>query len=162
MSLKAYMGDSLFYSSVRKLLNDFAYSNINSHTLRDSLSSYSGIDLTDFFDYYVFDTITHHFAISEAVFGNNSAEIRIRSRSAVDENAVCGNARLPITFMSSDYRLCKLSGIPGYRISEGRKDIWHRMQNIYNCRTCYLIWYIYLVGAWICLLAFKSVNYQII
>lgn len=107
MSLKTYMGDSLFYSSVRKLLNDFAYSNINSHTLRDSLSSYSGIDLTDFFDYYVFDTITHHFAISEAGFGNNSAEIRIRSRSAGDENAVCGNARLPITFMSSDYRLCK-------------------------------------------------------
>lgn len=107
MSLKAYMGDSLFYSSVRKLLNDFAYSNINSYTLRDSLSSYSGIDLTTFFDYYVFDTLIHHFAISEADFGNNSANIRIQSRTAGDENAFCGNARIPITFMDSDFRLCK-------------------------------------------------------
>ncbi len=107
MSLKAYMGDSLFYSSVRRLLNDFAYSNVNSRTMRDRLSSYSGMDLNDFFDYYVFDTVVHHFAISEAVFGDNSAEISIQSRTAGDETAACRNARIPITFMDSEFRTCK-------------------------------------------------------
>ncbi len=68
MSLKTYIGDSLFYSSVQRLLEDFAFSNIDSYTLRDSLSSYSGIDLTDFFNYYVFDTLTHHFTINKELF----------------------------------------------------------------------------------------------
>ena len=103
MSLKSYMGDSLFYSSVQRLLQDFAFSNIDSHTLRDSLSSYSGIDLTDFFSYYVFDTITHHFAIENCNFEENSAKVKIISHSQHDYNSPCHNIRLPITFVDSAF-----------------------------------------------------------
>ncbi len=103
MSLKTYIGDSLFYSAVKRLLNDFSFSNISSATLRDSLSSYTGIDLTDFFNYYVFDTTLHHFSIKKAVFGNNSAEITITSRSQFNDNLPCSNIRIPITFMDSAF-----------------------------------------------------------
>ncbi len=103
MSLKTYMGDSLFYNSVQRLLQDFAFSNIDSHTLRDSLSSYSGIDLTDFFNYYVFDTITHHFAIESCSFAENSATVKIISHSEHNYNTPCSNIRLPITFMDSAF-----------------------------------------------------------
>ncbi len=103
MSLKTYMGDSLFYSSVKRLLEDFAFSNIDSYTLRDSLSSYSGIDLTDFFSYYVFDTITHHFAIESCSFLENSAKVKITSHSEHDYNSPCNNIRIPITFMDSAF-----------------------------------------------------------
>ncbi len=106
MSLKAYMGDSLFYSSVRKLLNDFAYSNLSSQTLRDSLSSYSGIDLNAFFDYYVFDTAMHHFAIRKAEFGECSAQITLHSRTLGADNIPCTSARLPITFMDESFNTC--------------------------------------------------------
>ena len=103
MSLKAYMGDSLFYNSVQRLLEDFAFSYIDSYTLRDSLSSYSGIDLTDFFNYYVFDTLTHHFAIKSCSFAENSARIKITSRTETDSNSPCTNIRIPITFMDSAF-----------------------------------------------------------
>lgn len=107
MSLKAYMGDSLFYSSVKKLLSDFAFSNMDSYTMRDSLSAYSGINLNDFFDYYVFDTMMHHFVISYFEAGENSADIKIQSRTAKNDNLPCLNARLPITFMDADFNTCK-------------------------------------------------------
>ncbi len=107
MSLKTYMGDSLFYSSLRKLLGDFAYSNINSATLRDSLSSYSGINLDAFFEAYVFDTIMHHFAIQRAEFGNNSAKITLNSRTLGADDMPCLAARVPITFMDENFNTCK-------------------------------------------------------
>jgi aminopeptidase N len=103
MSLKTYMGDSIFYASVQRLLQDFAYSNIDSYTLRDSLSSYSGIDLTDFFNYYVFDTTTHHIAIKSCEFEENSAKIKLTSRTEFDKNSPCSNIRIPITFMDSTF-----------------------------------------------------------
>jgi aminopeptidase N len=107
MSLRAYMGDSLFYNSVQRLLQDFAFSNIDSYTLRDSLSSYSGIDLTDFFSYYVFDTITHHFAIESLTFSENSAKVKIFSTTENNYNQPCSNTRIPITFMDSAFNRYK-------------------------------------------------------
>ncbi len=107
MSLKSYMGDSLFYSSVKKLLSDFAFSNIDSQTMRDSLSSYSGVNLDDFFNYYVFDTVMHHFVLSHFEAGNNSANVKIQSRTAKNNNLPCLNARIPITFMDSAFNTCE-------------------------------------------------------
>lgn len=107
MSLKTYIGDSLFYSGVKRLLNDFAFSNIDSEALRDSLSSYTGIDLTDFFNYYVFDTTLHHFAIKNCTFDNNSADVTIASRTQFNDNLRCNNIRIPITFMDSAFNTCQ-------------------------------------------------------
>ncbi len=107
MSLKAYMGDSLFYSSVRKLLSDFAFANVSSPIMRDSLSAYSGIDLTDFFNYYVFDTVLHHFCISRFTPQENSATVQIQSRTLHNDNVAAAHIRLPITFMDKDFNTCK-------------------------------------------------------
>ncbi len=53
-SLRGYVGDSLFYASMQRLFNRCAFGNLDSYQLRDSLSLYTGIDLTDFFDFHVF------------------------------------------------------------------------------------------------------------
>lgn len=53
-SLRGYLGDSLFYASLRQLFSRCAFANIDSYQLRDSLSAYSGIDLSAFFDFHVF------------------------------------------------------------------------------------------------------------
>lgn len=108
MSLKTYMGDSLFYSSVRRLLNDFAYSNIDSRNLCDSLSAYSGMDLHPFFNDYVFDTIMHHFAIRRVEFGENSATFSIHSRTKASAGEHCGYCRIPITFVAADLTMHKI------------------------------------------------------
>lgn len=52
-SLRGYLGDSVFYASLNRLMERCAFGNIDSYRLRDSLSLYSGVDLTDFFDFHV-------------------------------------------------------------------------------------------------------------
>lgn len=53
-SLRGYLGDSLFYSTMKRLFAGNAFSNLDSYALRDTLSSLSGVDLTNFFHTHVF------------------------------------------------------------------------------------------------------------
>ena len=53
-SLRGYLGEDRFYSALRTLMERCAFGNIDAYRLRDSLSLYSGVDLTDFFDFHVF------------------------------------------------------------------------------------------------------------
>lgn len=55
-SLRGHIGDSLFYSSMRTLFDRHAFRSIDSWQVRDSLTRYSGVDLTDFFDFHVFSS----------------------------------------------------------------------------------------------------------
>jgi aminopeptidase N len=53
-NLRSYMGDSLFFKGIQKFMSDHAFSDVSSEMLRDDLSAFSGIDLSDFFDDWVF------------------------------------------------------------------------------------------------------------
>ncbi len=63
-TLRGYMGDSLFFSSLTAYLQTFAFKAASSYDFRDFLSEYSKIDLTDFFDSWVFEKGFPHFSIS--------------------------------------------------------------------------------------------------
>jgi hypothetical protein len=52
--LKNYLGDSVFYQTVRAYTDHFKYSTVTSVELRDFFSQYSGTDLTDYFDTWIF------------------------------------------------------------------------------------------------------------
>lgn len=53
-AMRHYMGDSLFFETVRAYTNHFKYKSVSSYEVRDFFSVYSGIDMTDFFDTWVF------------------------------------------------------------------------------------------------------------
>lgn len=53
-SLRGYLGEEVFYNAFQRLMNSCAFGNIDAYRLRDSLSLYTGVDLTDFFDFHVF------------------------------------------------------------------------------------------------------------
>ncbi|MEQ8324191.1 MAG: M1 family aminopeptidase [Vicingaceae bacterium] len=53
-NLRGYMGDSLFFDGVKRFMDDHQFQDVNSTTLRDKLEQYSGLDLDDFFDDWVF------------------------------------------------------------------------------------------------------------
>lgn len=53
-SLRGYLGDSLFYAALNLLMERCAFSTLNAWQVRDSLSLYTGVDLTDFFNFHVF------------------------------------------------------------------------------------------------------------
>jgi len=66
-TLRGYMGDSLFFSSLRSLLNDSAFTDVSSAGFRDGLEHYSGLDLHSFFDNWVFSPGFSHFSLDSFV-----------------------------------------------------------------------------------------------
>jgi len=53
-AMRYYMGDSLFFETVRAYTEQFKYSTVTSAQMRDFFTSYSGINMNDFFDAWVF------------------------------------------------------------------------------------------------------------
>jgi len=64
-TLRAYLGDSLFFDGINMFLQKNAFDHASSKDLRDSLTKYTGKDLTDFFDQWVFNPGFPHFAIQQ-------------------------------------------------------------------------------------------------
>lgn len=53
-AMRHYMSDSLFFETVRQYLDTYSYNSISTSELRDFFSLTSGIDMTDFFDAWVY------------------------------------------------------------------------------------------------------------
>lgn len=103
-SLRGHLGEGRFYSALRLLMERCAYGNIDSYRLRDSLSLYTGVDLTDFFDFYVFGTgfMDYHATIADCEGG--SCDIRVVNltlrQQPVGNTQRMRVSRVPVTFFS--------------------------------------------------------------
>ena len=100
-SLRGYLGEELFYASLRRLMDSKAFGNIDAYQLRDSLSLYSGVDLTDFFDFHVFSP---GFVDYRVDMDNNDdtphrPRITLRQQSVATDAIVRSN-RVPVTIFS--------------------------------------------------------------
>ncbi|MDQ3191420.1 MAG: T9SS type A sorting domain-containing protein, partial [Bacteroidota bacterium] len=62
-TLRAYLGDALFFSGLSSVLNNNQFTHINSYDFRNALSASTGLDLTDFFNDWVFNPGFPHFSI---------------------------------------------------------------------------------------------------
>ncbi|MBR3529231.1 MAG: T9SS type A sorting domain-containing protein [Bacteroidales bacterium] len=100
-SLRGYMGDSLFYASMRRLFDRCAFGNIDSYQLRDSLSQYSGVDLTDFFDFHVFHAGFNDYVIDAMATEGNTTTIHV-SQKLYGAPTYMNSNRIGITFFSSE------------------------------------------------------------
>ena len=97
-SLRGYLGDSLFYYSVRKLLDDKAFGTVDAYEVRDSLSKYSGVDLGDFFAFHVFSPgfADFHAELITCYAEDANARVRIRQQGVGTANLANSN-RVPVT-----------------------------------------------------------------
>ena len=95
-SLRGYLGDSVFYAAVTKLLTDKAFGNVDAIEVRDSLSSYTGVDLTDFFNFHVFSAgfVDYHIELLDGM-------LHIEQQGVGTTNVARSN-RVPVTFLSAD------------------------------------------------------------
>ncbi len=100
-SLRGVMGDSLFYASMRRLFSSCAFGNIDAATLRDSLSLYSGIDLTGFFDFHVSHPGFVDYSVDRFDVQGNNATLTLRQLLRGATRYARGN-RVPVTFFSHD------------------------------------------------------------
>lgn len=105
-SLRGYVGDSLFYASLRHLFTNCAFQNIDSWQLRDSLSLYTGMDLSPFFEFHVFGPGFNDYVIDSLHIDRSSATVYVRQKNYGTTNLLQDN-RLWITFFDENLRSAK-------------------------------------------------------
>lgn len=66
-TLRGYMGDSLFFSSLKTYFSQNQYTDVSSADFRDAMTNASGINLTDFFNDWVFNPGWPHFSIDSTI-----------------------------------------------------------------------------------------------
>lgn len=73
-ALRAYMGDSLFFRSLKNYFQAFKFKDVNSIKFRDYLISNSTVDLFSFFDNWIFTEGFPHFSILDKKVENRGAD----------------------------------------------------------------------------------------
>ena len=105
-TLRGYLGDSLFFNTIKAFLNEFAYQAVSSYDLRNFISSYTGIDMTDFFDGYVFAPGFPHFSVDSfavSAHGQNynvTVYVRQRLKGAAE---FYNSNKVEVTFMNNNW-----------------------------------------------------------
>jgi aminopeptidase N len=106
-TLRYYMGDSLFFSSFKAMLNTYKFKDISTIQMRDFLSSNSGIDLTDFFNAWIFSPGFPHFSIDSMKV--NSVTPQVKTRIWVRQRlnyapAFANSNHLEVTFGNNNWQ----------------------------------------------------------
>lgn len=89
-NLRSYMGDSLFFTGLTAFLNAHKFKHISSYNLRDFLTTYSGINLTPFFDNWIFDKGWANFSIDSThivpIGSEYNVDVFLRQRKHQNDN----------------------------------------------------------------------------
>lgn len=105
-SLRGYLGDSLFFSTIKAYLSQKAFSDQSSIQFRDFISNYSGIDVADFFDAWVFSPGFSQFTVDSfsvnSTAGLYNVNVAVEQRLNNKPNYANSN-RMPITFMDDQW-----------------------------------------------------------
>lgn len=105
-TLRGYIGDSLFFQAIKNFMTDFAFNHISSADFRDYLSTQTGIDLTSFFDAWIFSPGFPQFSIdSFHVSGTGPATVIVYVKQKLDNSPAFANDNiLEITFMNNAWQ----------------------------------------------------------
>ena len=99
-----YMGRETFLAGLRSYLNTYNYSAASSEQLRDALTAATGIDMTGFFDTYVFTAGMPHYGVdllNVTPNGNQyDATVKMTYQHYGPEH-VCQNNRVEVTFIDN-------------------------------------------------------------
>ncbi|MCK5822839.1 MAG: T9SS type A sorting domain-containing protein [Bacteroidales bacterium] len=108
-TLRGYLGDSLFFSGIKNYLSAFSYKSVSSEDFRDFLSENTGVDLTDFFQAWVFSPGFSHFSVDSfsVVNNGNEYETTVYVRQKLKEKTEFANSnRVELTFMDENWQMC--------------------------------------------------------
>ncbi|MEA3505640.1 MAG: M1 family aminopeptidase [Bacteroidota bacterium] len=102
-TLRNYLGDAVFFPAIRAYLEEFAYQPASSFDLRDFLTEETGVDMTDFFDNWVFTTGFPGFEIDSVVASNKgNYQVFIQQKLRGRDTFSDGNI-IEITFMDEEW-----------------------------------------------------------
>lgn len=89
-TLRGYLGDDLFFSAMKSYLNTFEYKNASSEDLRDFLNALPDIDVTHYFNDWIFQPGWAQFSVDEMTINGSgddyTVQLEIRQRLREAEN----------------------------------------------------------------------------
>jgi aminopeptidase N len=103
-TLRHYLGDELFFPAIQHYLDTFAYHHASSYDLSDVLSQHSGVDLTAFFDSWVFQPGFPHYSIDSFNLTDQGTEVFVRQRSK-GRDFIGDRNIVEITFMDQNRQM---------------------------------------------------------
>jgi aminopeptidase N len=107
-TLRAYMGDTAFFNGLKYYLNDKKFDHATSFEFRDALTASSGIDLTDFFNDWVFNPGFPHFSVDSFTVVPNGGQFDVTvhvKQKITGAPALFSNVPLEVTFMDSAWTM---------------------------------------------------------
>lgn len=98
--LRHLLGDEVFFRMLQTLFDRNAFTNMDSYQLRDSMSLYSGVDLTGFYDFHIFSPGFASYAVDSLRTADSITTISLRQLlwGAPEYNTY---AKVPVTFFSA-------------------------------------------------------------
>lgn len=109
-TLRNYIGDSLFFPAVRFYLQKYAFSNASTEDLKNTLSEKTGINLNDFFDFWVYSSGFPFFEITnwETVKNADNYDVSVKiKQKLIATNETANSNRINIFFMNNDFKIVK-------------------------------------------------------
>ncbi len=117
-TLRFYLTDSLFFPAVKKYLQKYAYSNASTEDLKNTLSKETGVNLDDFFNFWLYSPAFPFFEISDwhaEKTKDNNYKVSVKmTQRLIGGNKLANSNRIEVFFMDSDFntqkRIFKFSG----------------------------------------------------
>ncbi len=106
-TLRNYLGDSLFFENVRGFLEEFAYHHMSSYDLRDYINAHSPVDVTAFFDAWVFSPGFPGFSIDSfnVAPAGNVYDVTVCARQKhKGGSGYADDNRIEVTFMDQNWQ----------------------------------------------------------
>lgn len=105
-TLRYYMGDSLFFPAVRHYLQKFAFSTASTEDFKLALEEASGLNLTDFFDFWVYSKGFNFYDIEDYTIKQNGENfdvtVKINQRTVHADTFALHN-KVEVYFMDSAF-----------------------------------------------------------
>ena len=107
-TLMNYLGRETFLSALRSYLNTYNYGAASSEQLRDALTTATGIDMSGFFDTYVFTAGMPHYGVELLDVTPNGNQYNVNVKMTYQHygpSHVGQNNRVEVTFISNEGQL---------------------------------------------------------
>lgn len=109
-TLRNYMGDSLFFNSMKQLLSHYAYQNVNSQEFFTYLTQVSGMNLMDFYEDWVHQPGFLDFDVENIVgHGCGVYSVKVRQKG-YGTNHLGTNVPVDVTLVSADMEMSTTEG----------------------------------------------------
>ncbi len=109
-TLRGQMGDSLFFSSLKNYFKAYAFKDVSVADFKDILSRNSLVDLTDFFDFWIYNPGFPHFSINKFTLEQKDfkyiLQVEILQR-LINTNKFAKSTKLEIGVLDKNLKMTK-------------------------------------------------------